>query len=580
MIGYHSVPVIVDAYIKGIRGFDLQFALKAMKHSADTNLFGLQFYRQYGFVPQDKEHESVSKTLEYGYDDWCIAQFAKDFDVNDYTRFIERAQSYKNIFDPSTGMMRAKINGGWYKPFNPYEVNSNYTEADAWQYSFYVPQDMTGFIKLHGGKEKLAAKLDTLFTTTSNMVGTDLSDISGMIGQYAHGNEPSHHMAYLYNYVNQPWKTQELIYKINTEFYKNDPDGLIGNEDCGQMSAWFVMSAMGFYQVCPGQLQYAIGTPLFDKVTINLENGKKFIIKAENLSDKNYFIQSASMNRQKYNKCYLMHSDIMDGKELIFKMGAIPNQEWGSRDEDVPVTEIKDSLIVPVPLIEAEKKSFIDSQKIEIVTISPEYTISRYFPNKKVFIDGLSSPVNFIIRNSDTIFVQAMNLDNKYSKMVSAMYSKIPGGRNIKLISKYSSQYSGGGDEALIDLQRGEKNWRLGGWQGYLGQDFEAIVDLGKIQKINKVYLGCLQDVGSWICFPTVVYFEGSTDGINFSVLGTVDTKMNIESKKVEVNDFGISVESQVRYIRIKAMSFGKLPKWHEGAGYDSWIFVDEIILE
>ena len=576
MIGYHSVPVIVDAYIKGIRGFDEIKALTAMKHSADTNLFGLEFYRQYGFVPQDKEHESVSKTLEYAYDDWCIAQFAKDYNKDDYVRFIERAQSYKNVFDPSTGMMRAKINGGWYKPFDPLEVNSNYTEANAWQYSFYVPQDMTGFIKLHGGKDKLSAKLDELFVTESKMSGIDLSDITGLIGQYAHGNEPSHHMAYLYDYVNQPWKTQSLIHKINTEFYKNDPDGLIGNEDCGQMSAWFVMSAMGFYQVCPGQLQYAIGTPLFDKVTINLENGNKFIIRAENLSDKNYYIQSAEMNGNKYNKCYITHPDITNGGEIVFRMGSEPNKNWGSRDEDVPETSINDNLIVPVPIINFDKRSFEGTQNIEIKTINTEYEILYTIGSQDELIQ-YTGP--FKIEESISISAFAYNSKSNASKTISSEFLKVPEGRSINILSKYSPQYTGGGDEALIDLERGEKNWRLGKWQGYKGQDFEAIVDLGKMQFVKEVQTGFLQDVQSWICFPTDVEFEISSDGINYTKAGFVNTNMNIESKDLEIKDFGIPINKEARYIKVIAKNYGTLPQWHPGAGDPAWIFIDEIII-
>ena len=227
MIGYHAVPVIVDAYLKGIRNFDAGKALEAMKHSAEQDQLGLKYYRFQGFIPGDKESESVSKTLEYCYDDWCIAQMAKSLGkTDDYRTYIQRAQYYKNIFDPSTGFMRAKMNNTWQSPFDPAEVNFNYTEANAWQYSFYVPQDLDGFMGLHGGREKFAEKLDAMFTAGSGTTGRDQSDISGMIGQYAHGNEPSHHMAYLYDYAGQPWKTQELVHRICKEMYTNNRDGL------------------------------------------------------------------------------------------------------------------------------------------------------------------------------------------------------------------------------------------------------------------------------------------------------------------------------------------------------------------
>ena len=245
MIGYHSVPVIVDAYMKGIRDFDAGEALSAMKHSAEQERLGLKYYRSMGFIPGDKESESVSKTLEYCYDDWCIAQMAKSIgNENEYRTYIQRAQYYKNIFDPSTGFMRAKMNNIWFSPFDPEEVNFNYTEANAWQYSFYVPQDMDGLMLLYGGKEKFAEKLDAMFAAEPKPTGRDQSDISGMIGQYAQGNEPSHHMAYQYDYAGEPWKTQAMVHRICQELYTSKRDGLCGNDDCGQMSAWYVLSAM------------------------------------------------------------------------------------------------------------------------------------------------------------------------------------------------------------------------------------------------------------------------------------------------------------------------------------------------
>ena len=238
MIGYHSVPVVADAYLKGIRGYDTEKAFEAMKHSATRDKFGLEAYKKYGFIPVDEESESVSKTLEYAYDDWTIAQMAKEMGkTDDYQTYIKRAQNYKNVFDPETQFMRGRFRNTWFAPFDPYEVNFNYTEANSWQYSFYVPQDVSGFIELLGGKDKLEAQLDELFNAKTQTSGRDQSDITGLIGQYAHGNEPSHHMAYLYNFVNKPHKTQEKVHQILTELYNNDPDGVSGNEDCGQMSA-------------------------------------------------------------------------------------------------------------------------------------------------------------------------------------------------------------------------------------------------------------------------------------------------------------------------------------------------------
>lgn len=582
MIGYHAVPVIADAYIKGIRGFDEKKAFDAMKHSSETNLFGLESYRNLGYVTQDKEHESVSKTLEYGYDDWCIAQYAKLLGASDdYKTYIRRAQSYKNLFDPSTGFMRAKINGEWWFPFDPVEVNNNYTEANAWQYSFYVPQDIRGLANYYGGKKYFEQKLDELFTVDSKMIGKDLSDITGMIGQYAHGNEPSHHMAYLYNYINAPWKTQSLVHKIQTEFHKNDPDGLIGNEDCGQMSAWYVLSAMGFYPVCPGQPVYAIGTPVFDKVTINLENGKQFVIKSENVSDKNYFIQSAKFNNKDYNKCYINHTDIMNGGEISFVMGGIANEKWGSGDLDVPISSINDELINPTPFIVADSRTFKKYHFIMLKSIDEDSKV--YYT-----LDGTEPTMNSNIyqkplRLENTTIVKAFAYNKVFgkSKTIEGKFTKIPEGRSIKLISAYNPQYPGSGNDALIDLEKGGKNWRLGGWQGFLGVNFEAIIDLGKIQYVKKVSPEFLSDVGSWICFPNRVEVEISENGKDFVKAGQVIMEIDIKLKpKVEIASYDVKINKDARYLKIKAINPGPMPAWHPGAGDPSWIFIDEIVIE
>ncbi|MGE5497098.1 MAG: GH92 family glycosyl hydrolase, partial [Syntrophothermus sp.] len=317
MIGYHSIPLIADAYFKGIRGFDVKKAYEAMKKSATQHHLGLDPYMQMGYIPADLEGESVSKTLEYAYDDWCIARMAKELgNDEDYKYYSGRALSYINVFDPSFRLMRPKKNGKWLEPFDPYSVSGNYTEANSWQYSFFVPQDVNNLIKLMGGDDAFISRLDDLFTADPKLTGRFQSDITGLIGQYAHGNEPSHHMAYLYNYAGAPWKTQQRVNQIVSTLYTDKPDGLCGNEDCGQMSAWYVLSAMGFYSVCPGDARYVIGTPAFDRTVI--KTGKEsFTIKAENLSEKNIYIQSAALNGKGYPYSYIDHSVLLKGGELV-----------------------------------------------------------------------------------------------------------------------------------------------------------------------------------------------------------------------------------------------------------------------
>ena len=292
-----------------------------------------KFYNEtMDYIPADLENESVSKALEYAYNDWCIAQMAKDLGkTDDYEYFLHRSKKYKEYYNKETGFMRGKnSDGNWRQPFDPRfskHRKDDYTEGNAFQWSWFVPHDVDGLINLIGGKEKFIEKLDVLFTTSSELVGDDVSgDISGLIGQYAHGNEPSHHIAHLYNFVGQSYKSQELTNKIMSELYFNDPNGLAGNEDCGQMSAWYVLNAMGFYSFCPGEPIYSIGRPLFDQVEMNLPNGKVFSVICTNNSKENMYINSVKLNGKTLEKPFFSHEEILNGGTLEFEMTSKPNK--------------------------------------------------------------------------------------------------------------------------------------------------------------------------------------------------------------------------------------------------------------
>ncbi|MGA2299018.1 MAG: GH92 family glycosyl hydrolase, partial [FCB group bacterium] len=580
MIGYHSVSVITDAFMKGINDYDSLKAFEAMKHSATQDKFGLSSYRKMGYLSSDVENESVSKTLEYAYDDWCIAQMAQKLgQSDDYSEYIQRAQFYKNLFDNKTGFIRAKFNGGWYTPFDPTEVNNNYTEANCWQYTFYVPQDITSFINLLGGKKNLEKKLDELFSTNTKLTGRVQSDISGLIGQYAHGNEPSHHIAYLYDYADAPWKTQKMVRKILDELYANNIDGLSGNEDCGQMSAWFVLSAMGMYSVCPGQLDYALSSPLFDKITINLENEKEFIIIANNSSNENIYIQSAKLNGEDYNKCYLNYDSILKGGKIEFAMGPQPPAKWGTNEDDIPKTEIKDELIVPIPYFITEGKVFRNGMKIVIT--APINDSKIYYTLDGREPDSTSLLYNEPFEINKSLTVKAISYaQNKKSFVTTGQFFKIPEGRTVKLISNYNSQYTAGGPDGLIDNIRGKENWRLGGWQGYQGTDFEAIVDLGKVQNIHKISAEFLQDVNSWIWMPTQIEYAISNDTTNFKIVATIKNDISDKDTKVIIKNYDYKLSKKARYVRVKAKNYGKIPGWHEGKEGQAFIFIDEISIE
>ena len=328
MIGNHSIPVIADAFMKGIGGFDSVLALKAMINASNWDHEGMSSYIKKGAVNVEDDQESVSKTLEYAYDDYCVGLMAEKLgDVKTAIDFFKRAQNYKNIWDDHTGFMRPIVNGGWLNPFDPREVNNHFTEANSWQYSFYVPQDIGGYIKLMGGPDSLEKKLDALFNAPEKTTGREQSDITGLIGQYAHGNEPSHHIIYLYNYTNHPWKTQYYTSKVMNEFYKNSPDGLIGNEDCGQMSAWYVLSSLGFYPVTPGNNNYLIGSPQHKQAILQFENGRTLQIFSHWADSTRKFISKATWGV--YGKKgirpiktpMLDHDELIKGGIIMFEIG-------------------------------------------------------------------------------------------------------------------------------------------------------------------------------------------------------------------------------------------------------------------
>jgi predicted alpha-1,2-mannosidase len=549
MIGYHSVSVMADAMAKGITGFDYENCFEAAKHSAMLDHLGLDAFKKHGFIAMDDEHESVSKTLEYAYDDWCIAQMAMILNKKeDFDYFMKRSQSWKNVFDWKTGFMRPKKNGGWDKPFDPREINNNFTEGNSWQYSFFVPQDIPGMITAYGGNDKFEAKLDEMFNAESKTTGREQVDVTGLIGQYAHGNEPSHHMAYLYNYIGKPEKTTEKVHYILNNFYKNTPDGLIGNEDCGQMSAWYVLSSMGIYDVTPGKSEWSVTQSSFEKIKVNLE-------------DKTV-------------------------KEISKKMPIDELKYFGIKNNDKVVTHgFSFKEIIPVPEIQVESKSFKDKMMIEILSQITGDTIfynvfendtdystikSTYIPYTKPFYIEASSTIQAYIKNR-----------KEQSNTISATYFKKPNNYTIDIKSKYNPQYTAGGDEGIIDGILGNENWRKGEWQGYQSQDFEAIIDLQLEKSVSNFSSTFLQDQRSWILMPTKVDYYTSMDNVNFTLVTSISNDVNPKQEENNIKDFNfISKPIKARYVKVKAYNFGKLPEWHQGFGGDAFIFIDEITIK
>jgi predicted alpha-1,2-mannosidase len=577
MIGYHSVSVIADAMVKRIKGFDYEKAFEASKASAMRDVLGLEPYKKNGFISMDDEHESVSKTLEYAYDDWCIAQMAQLLNKQeDYHYFMKRSQNWKNIFDWETGFMRPKKNGGWDKPFDPREVNNNFTEGNSWQYSFFVPQDIEGLIQAHGGPEKFEAKLDALFNAESKTTGREQVDVTGLIGQYAHGNEPSHHMAYLYNYVGKPEKTNEKVHYILNNFYKNTPDGLIGNEDCGQMSAWYVLSAMGIYAVTPGMEKWESNEPLFDSIKIKDENGK-------NLVD----YQRQVVNGKTSNRIFLLGEKLKE--QFIQKRSATMSQFDYSPSTSENTNYSK---IIPVPVIQAESKAFKENMKIEIKANNNNLGLSENIYFRIIDENNLNNKTPFVTYKESFEINKSSKVEAYMerfaggkpprSNTISAQFFKKPNNYSINIKSKYNPQYHAGGPEGLLDGILGTENWRKGDWQGYQSQDFEAVVDLHEVKNITEISARFLQDQRSWIIMPTKVEYYISEDNVNFTYFGSVNNTLDPKIEENIILNFTANETKikKARFIKVIAKNFGKLPEWHQGFGGDAFIFVDEILIK
>ncbi|MEM9053633.1 MAG: GH92 family glycosyl hydrolase, partial [Bacteroidota bacterium] len=559
MIGYHGIPVIADAYLKGIRGYDQVLAFEAMVHSAEQNHLGLESYREIGFIPVEEESESISKTLEYAYDDWCIAEMAKAMGKDEeYETFTQRAQFYKNLYDPATGFMRGRFRNTWFGPFDPYEVNFNYTEANAWQYSLYVPQDISGHIALMGGKENYEAHLDKIFSAEQETAGRHQADITGLIGQYAHGNEPSHHMAYLYNFVNKPSKTQEKVHEILMTLYGNTPDGISGNEDCGQMSAWYVFSALGFYPVTPGSDHYVIGTPLLEKATINLENGNQFTIVASGYEEGNKYIKSATLNGNDLSRSYLKHDEIMAGGNMVFELSAEPT-DWATADANIPITEISDHLILTPPFISDGLTAFRHSTSIELGHIDPNAELFYQLGEGEVQL--YSGPFEIKESKELTVFARRENMESVHLK---TEFFKIDPSITIDLESEYANEYSAGGQDALIDGIRGTADFRTGLWQGYQNQDVIARVDLGRVQSVSSIETAFLQDQKSWIFYPTSVTMEISKEGETWETVKDIELNSADPSEEIATKTIVADLKGKdVRLVRLTAKTLGPLPEWH-----------------
>lgn len=591
MIGYHSVSVIADAYLKGLLNGNEESLLEAMIATSNFDEFGKKAFANNGFISTGDEPESVSKGLEYAYDDFCIAQMLSNYSDTKNTPLSNRISEYKNrslhfmnYYDPTTKFMRGRRSGQWHVPFDPAEVNFNYTEANSWQYSLYAPHAVGVLSNLFGGKDSLEAWLDRLFSTESDLAGRHQVDITGLIGQYAHGNEPSHHMAYLYNYTNAPYKTQLYVDSIFNTMYTNLPDGLSGNEDCGQMSSWYVLSALGLYQIAPGNPYYEIGRPLMEQAKFELENGSTFVFKTNNNSASNKYIQKIELNGKVIERLYLHHDEIVNGGQIVFTMGSNPNLELANYEHAPTLSEIP-SDFVTAPYFENEERIFEDNMEIKLNVINSENCIIHYTTDGS---NPLESQTTLIYRTPFTInkstTIKAVTTKGKsVSGLISNSFVKKNDNVSIKIDAQYDNQYAANGDFTLIDGIRGNNEFRTGDWQGYWAQPFSATISFQKPVSLSEVGIGALSDMKSWIFLPREITYEISTDGSTFQTIGVVMNKDEFESDMYPHHRDYVqktNTTEPIKAIRVSVQTVTKCPSWHLGDGNNTWLFIDEIFFK
>ena len=568
MIGYHSVPVISDAKDWGIIGWDEDLALEAMIQAADSAHLGLTDYAELGYIPSECESESVSKTLEYSFDDACISHFASGLGKEDIAnRFRHRALSWRNLYNPTSHFIQPKRDGAWVRDYDPTQVNFNYTEANGWQYTFFSPHDIQGQINFAGSPSLFCDLVDEQFTTSMKASGRHQVDITGLIGQYAHGNEPSHHVAYLQAYGGRQWRTLELVDSIINTLYTADPDGLCGNEDCGQMSAWYVLSSLGIYPIAPGSgsKQLVIGAPQFSKATIKPLGGEEFIIIKK--GDGTYINTANGTSRS-----WINYSDLLSGGSLELVMSEDKETGFGHYVPSYPNNSINDTDFISVPGFTAVQSFQESKTSIEISCVNTKASVYFHTGDE----DWKKYKKTITAKTSGDYYAKCV-IGSLESKTVHHAIVKIDHDWKVTYVYPYSHQYAAAGENTLVDGMKGGDEFRTGDWQGFYSTPFEVIVDLTKYESILSLSLGCVQDIRPWIWLPKYVEFYASDDGIEFNLIKHITHNVAEDDYEKSVFRFTANEEFSAKYIKVIAMPQGVIPSWHLGAGFDRWTFVDEL---
>ena len=593
MIGYHAVPVIADAWAKGLRGFDADAALEAMVAVATSDDLSKPVWDSLGYLPLERESESVSKTLEYAFDDACIARMAQGMGRMDVAeRFGRRAQGWQNLYRPQSGFIQPRYGASWREAFDPTEVTFEYTEANGWQYNFFVPHDVSGHIERMGGPAPYAAMLDSMFTGSSRMSGRHQSDITGLIGQYAHGNEPSHHMAYLPSFVGHPERTQQLVDSICDALYSPEPDGLSGNEDCGQMSSWYIWSALGLYPVTPGSDRYVLGTPRFDHVEWSLPNGRTLEVVADRESEASIYLHGMTRDGQPVTRSWVTHDELMAGGTWAFDVRDEPvgPDGFGKAPDAWPVEDwtLGDDTFVAGPFIDAPRSYSGDSITVATGCVDAE---------AQVWVRVLDAKANTAVATEDwaeagfvestgtvtvkgTQIVQLVAARGPHSSAVlSSRIARVNPDYRVDIGFPYANQYAAGGDRALIDGVMGEgADFRTGDWQGYHGHSAVVTVDLGSVHAVSEMSVGVLQDVNAWIWAPSMVVCRTSLDSVEFDLYGSRAPDFDPLDYETRTERLLFEGNRQARYLQLELSPFngGEIPDWHPGRLNPTWVFADE----
>ena len=602
MIGYHSVSVLADAIAKGYHT-DTALTIEAMRATAEMDVFGLDAYKEYGFLSIEDESESVSKTLEYAYDDACIAWTAQRFENwSTYMEYDQRSSAYRSLIDPESGYVRPRTNGDFYSPYNPREVNNHFTEANAFQYSFSPVHDIEGWIEVltnyRGAREDwnnlprkkqidfikprhdvLEDLLDGLFYASSHTTGREQADITGLIGQYAHGNEPSHHIAYLYNATNNPRRTSYWTHRILGSQYQNTPDGLSGNEDCGQMSAWYVMASIGMYPLVPGKPEYQISTPWWDAIHLELPNGKELDITVEDVGTYIMDYDRGDSLQIPFQKRFFTHDELLMGGHWQVKRGDEPS-DWGKVYRYS--TKMKNPT-PPAPIVRVPR-TFTGTAQVEIIPTG-QYDLWRYDRYENVKWKKDRKGRLRIGTAYDDGFVTAITPHFGYGNHVArAVFSKRDENLEAQwIVGHPSEQYSAGGPEAMVDGITGDTDWRKGHWVGVQGHDATLEINLKKSKQVQTIHVGILKDIRAWIAAPQKVEVQILYEGDEkWHFFGAMEMDNPLGQEDAIRSDVVLSNPRTdlVKAIRITYTNAGRLEDWHPGAGYQSYFFTDEVRLE